>query len=44
MPAPPPSVKRINHGIPNPGLVVVPIDYRENMLLSKHLGEIVCPL
>ena len=29
---------------PGPSLVVVPIDYRENMLLSKHLGEIVCPI
>ena len=27
-----------------PSLVVVPIDYAENMRLSKHLGEIVCPI
>ena len=27
-----------------PSLVVVPIDYNENMLLTKHLGEIVCPI
>ena len=27
-----------------PSLVIVPIDYEENMRLSKHLGEIVCPI
>ena len=27
-----------------PSLVVVPIDYRENDLLSKRLGEIACPI
>ena len=27
-----------------PSLVVVPIDYEENMRLIKHLGEIVCPI
>ncbi|MCY4611219.1 MAG: acetolactate synthase large subunit [Gammaproteobacteria bacterium] len=27
-----------------PSLVVVPIDYKENMRLIKHLGEIVCPI
>ncbi len=27
-----------------PSLVVVPIDYRENMLLSERLGNIVCPI
>ena len=27
-----------------PSLVVVPIDYAENSLLTKRLGEIVCPL
>ena len=27
-----------------PSLVVVPIDYRENMLLSKRLGEIACTI
>ncbi len=27
-----------------PSLVVVPIDYRENTLLSKRLGEIACPI
>ncbi len=27
-----------------PSLVVVPIDYRENVLLSKRLGEIACPI
>ncbi|MFT4521070.1 MAG: acetolactate synthase-1/2/3 large subunit, partial [Halioglobus sp.] len=26
-----------------PSLVVVPIDYRENMKLTQHLGEISCP-
>ena len=25
-----------------PSLIVVPIDYEENMRLTKHLGEIVC--
>lgn len=29
---------------PGPSLVVVPIDYRENELLTKRLGEIVCPI
>jgi acetolactate synthase-1/2/3 large subunit len=27
-----------------PSLLVVPIDYRENMQLTKQLGEIVCPI
>jgi len=27
-----------------PSLVVVPIDYRENMLLTKRLGDIACPI
>ena len=27
-----------------PSLVVVPIDYRENMKLTKRLGEIACPI
>ena len=27
-----------------PSLIVVPIDYEENMRLIKHLGEIVCPI
>ena len=27
-----------------PSLVVIPIDYRENMLLNEKLGEIVCPI
>ena len=27
-----------------PSLIVVPIDYSENMRLIKHLGEIVCPI
>ena len=26
------------------GLVVVPIDYRENALLTQRLGEIVCSI
>ncbi len=30
--------------VPGPALVVVPIDYRENMRLSQRLGEIVCPI
>jgi acetolactate synthase-1/2/3 large subunit len=25
-------------------LLIVPIDYRENMKLTQHLGEIVCPI
>ncbi len=29
---------------PGPSLVVVPIDYRENMLLTKRLGDITCSL
>ena len=27
-----------------PSLVVIPIDYRENNLLTKKLGEIQCPI
>lgn len=27
-----------------PSLVVVPIDYEENMKLVEHMGEIVCPI
>ena len=27
-----------------PSLVVIPIDYRENPLLTKKLGEITCPI
>ena len=27
-----------------PSLVVVPIDYRENMVLTKRLGDIACPI
>ena len=27
-----------------PSLVVIPIDYRENALLTQKLGEIVCPI
>ena len=29
---------------PGPSLVVVPIDYRENALLTKRLGDIQCPI
>jgi acetolactate synthase-1/2/3 large subunit len=29
---------------PGPSLVVVPIDYRENMLLTERLGNIECPV
>lgn len=29
---------------PGPSLVVIPIDYSENMLLTKRLGEITCPI
>ncbi len=27
-----------------PSLVVVPIDYRENMILTQRLGDISCPI
>jgi len=27
-----------------PSLVVVPIDYRENMILTERLGDIACPI
>ncbi len=27
-----------------PSLIVVPIDYRENMILTERLGEIACPI
>ena len=27
-----------------PSLVIVTVDYRENMKLTQHLGEIVCPI
>lgn len=29
---------------PGPSLVVIPIDYRENPLLSQKLGELTCPI
>ena len=29
---------------PGPSLVVIPIDYRENMLLTERLGHIACPI
>ncbi len=29
---------------PGPSLVIVPVDYRENMKLTQHLGEIDCAL
>jgi len=29
---------------PGPSLVIVAVDYRENMKLIHHLGEIVCPV
>ena len=29
---------------PGPSLIVVPIDYRENMKLTERLGDIACPL
>jgi len=29
---------------PGPSLIVVPIDYRENMKLTERLGDIVCPI
>jgi acetolactate synthase-1/2/3 large subunit len=27
-----------------PSLIVVPIDYRENMILTERLGNIACPI
>jgi acetolactate synthase-1/2/3 large subunit len=27
-----------------PSLIVIPIDYRENMMLTKRLGDIACPI
>jgi acetolactate synthase-1/2/3 large subunit len=29
---------------PGPSLIVVPIDYRENLKLTERLGDIVCPI
>ncbi len=29
---------------PGPSLIVIPIDYRENALLTERLGEIACPI
>jgi acetolactate synthase-1/2/3 large subunit len=29
---------------PGPSLIVIPIDYRENMKLTERLGDIVCPI
>ena len=29
---------------PGPTLVVIPIDYRENAILTEKLGEVVCPI
>ena len=29
---------------PGPSLVVIPVDYRENELLTKKLGEITCTI
>ena len=29
---------------PGPNLIVVPIDYRENRLLTERLGNIACPI
>jgi len=29
---------------PGPSLVIVPIDYRENFILTERLGNIVCPI
>jgi hypothetical protein len=31
-------------GEKGPSLVVIPIDYRENALLTKKLGEITCTI
>jgi acetolactate synthase-1/2/3 large subunit len=27
-----------------PSLVVIPIDYRENLILTERLGNIACPI
>ena len=29
---------------PGPSLIAVPIDYRENALLTERLGDITCPI
>ena len=29
---------------PGPSLIVIPIDYRENLRLTERLGDIVCPI
>jgi acetolactate synthase-1/2/3 large subunit len=31
-------------GEAGPSLIVIPIDYRENALLSERLGRISCPI
>jgi acetolactate synthase-1/2/3 large subunit len=35
----------LNEGFatPGPSLIVLPIDYRENLLLTQKLGELTCP-
>ena len=39
-----PTVLRAALDETGPSLVIVPVDYRENMKLTQHLGEIVCPI
>ena len=39
-----PAMLRAALDEPRPSLVIVPVDYRENMKLTQHLGEIVCPI
>jgi acetolactate synthase-1/2/3 large subunit len=39
-----PAVLRAALDEPGPSLIIVPVDYRENMKLTRHLGEIVCPI
>ena len=29
---------------PGPSLITIPIDYRENALLTERLGDIACPI
>ncbi|MEJ2445772.1 MAG: acetolactate synthase large subunit [Exilibacterium sp.] len=38
------DVLRQSFNEPGPSLVVIPIDYNENVLLTKRLGELTCPI
>ena len=39
-----PTVLTTALGETKPSLVIVSVVYRENMKLTQHLGEIVCPI